>query len=137
LAIVVFVVAAVALRSLIRSRRQSQPVSASSMADRCSVQHAAILSAAAILIGIAYLFTPYSAQLDVNGLPTFAWVDVRYVVPALMLGASCAAWLTDRSGRFRSVLLFVAILAVLEAGHRSFLGPIPHVSASRVAWVGA
>ena len=78
-------------------------------------------------IGVAYLFIPYGAQ-GPAGEPVQAWVNARYVVPALLLGAGVAAWATGRLGRGRLALEALALLFVLDALRRNL-----HVGADALA----
>jgi 4-amino-4-deoxy-L-arabinose transferase-like glycosyltransferase len=122
LVLLLLVAAAVAVRTAIRSDGEGVN------------RQAAVIAAAALLIGIAYLFTPYTAQ-TFNGVPARAWINVRYGAPALLLAAPLAAWLTARAGRFRLVLLVAVVAAVLEATTRSLHGDFADVPARRAALV--
>jgi hypothetical protein len=68
---------------------------------------------AAVLIAIAYVFTPYSAQ-GFAGAPDSA-PNARYVVPALVLLAPASAWAATRFARL-GVALQIAALAGLVYG---------------------
>jgi hypothetical protein len=69
------------------------------------------MTAAALLIAIAYAFTPYSAQ-GFEGQPDAA-PNARYVVPALVLLAPVAAWAATRLGRLGVALQVAAVAGVL------------------------
>jgi Dolichyl-phosphate-mannose-protein mannosyltransferase len=74
------------------------------------------VAAAALLIVAAYMVTPYSA-FGLAGHPTLTSFNVRYVMPALVLGASLGAWLAGRAGRLRIVFEGVAIVAIVQGIH--------------------
>lgn len=124
MAVVLLVSAAVASRTLVAMRE-----------DRTTRQ-VAVIAAVALVIGVAYVFTPFTAQ-TFNGVPARAWVTVRYGAGALLLAAPLAAWLSTRSGRLRPVLLVAAVAALLEAAHRSLDGNFADVSLRRALAVAA
>ena len=79
-----------------------------------------VLAAAAALILVVYVFTPFSGQGDA-GQPAFAWVNVRYALPALVPAAALGAWACARLGRL-GIVLEVAALAGIADGIRLGLG---------------
>ena len=66
---------------------------------------------AAVLVGIAYLLTPYSAQ-GVEGYPD-AGANARYVVPALVLVAPATAWASTRLGGAALALQVAGLAGVI------------------------
>ena len=76
------------------------------------------LVAIAALIGLVYILTPYSA-VGPPGVPSDAWVNARYVIPALLVGAPVFAWLATRIGRAGVWLEALLALAVADAIRRS------------------
>jgi hypothetical protein len=135
--LLLFAAAFIAFGSVITARRRRRAALSASNASLAITRDVAGIATAALLIGVAYLFTPYSAQLSTNGLPDTAWVNVRYGVPALELAVPCVAWLADRAGRFRWPLLLLAILALLEDVHRSIGSGPWYVSPARIGGVAA
>jgi hypothetical protein len=121
LSVLVVAAAALAVRRLLaRNERTGRDVAT-----------VAALAGAALAIGIAYVFTPYTAQTE-NGVPVKAWVNVRYATPMLLLAVPLAALLTQRAGRWlRPALLALAALFALDAMRRSFLGDFADVSLPR------
>ncbi len=77
----------------------------------------ALAATVALIVG-AYVITPYSATGPEPGVPTGAWVNARYVVPALLAAAVAAAWTISRAGRLRAVLEVLLAIAVLDAVRR-------------------
>ena len=75
----------------------------------------------ASLIALAYVVTPYTAQGPV-GDPNFAWVNARYAMPALLIGAAMIAWLMRRGGRWRWVAETILVVAILDAVAQSLRG---------------
>ena len=78
------------------------------------------------LIGIAYVITPYTA-VGPEGAPVNAWVNSRYVIPALIVLAPAVAWLLARSGRlalFGQGLLLLALLDALRRSTQFFEGTV-------------
>ena len=71
------------------------------------------LLAAALLVALAYVVTPYSAQ-GFEGQPD-AGPNARYVVPALVLLAPVAAWAATRFVRVGLALQLGAVAGVLYA----------------------
>jgi hypothetical protein len=78
------------------------------------------LVAAAVLILVLYVLTPFSGQGE-GDQPTFAWVNVRYGLPALVPAAALAAWSCGRLGR-AGLVLELAALAGIADGIRLGLG---------------
>jgi hypothetical protein len=60
------------------------------------------LAATAGLIMVAYMVTPYSGW-GTEGVPAEAWVNARYVLPALVVAAPALAWLLSCSDRLPRV----------------------------------
>jgi hypothetical protein len=71
------------------------------------------LAGAAVVIAVAYAFTPYSAQ-GFEGQPDAA-PNARYVVPALALLAPMAAWAASRRARLGVALQLAAVAGVAYA----------------------
>jgi hypothetical protein len=78
----------------------------------------ALCGVAAIVIA-AYLITPYTATGSKPGIPDGAWVNARYVIPAILAAALAATWALRRAGRWRWVAEAVLALAVLDAVRRA------------------
>lgn len=78
-----------------------------------------IVVVAAVLVAVAYLFTPYSA-LGGENAPTGIQANTRYVVPALLLAAAATAWIAGR-GRVLAIATYGAgALAVGDGLRRGF-----------------
>ena len=71
----------------------------------------AALAAAALLIAVAYLVTPYTA-LGLRDVPVGVSANVRYLVPALVLSAPLLAVLMTGAGAARAALQLTAVVAV-------------------------
>jgi hypothetical protein len=71
------------------------------------------LAAAAALILVLYVLTPFSGQGE-GDQPTFAWVNVRYGLPALVPAAALAAWACGRLGRAGLVLELAALAGIAD-----------------------
>ncbi len=86
------------------------------------------LAVGVLAIAVVYVITPYTA-LGTPGRPTDAAVNVRYVVPGLVLAAALLAWLLGRLPRAvrlgASALMLLAILRTLSKAYE--------VGAARVA----
>jgi hypothetical protein len=70
------------------------------------------VAVAALLMSVAYLFTTYSA-LGPEDQPVSASASMRYEVPALLLGATCVAWLGTRLRRTGPLPALAALVAVV------------------------
>ena len=90
------------------------------------------LGTVAALVGLAYVATPYSAQ-GPPGDPHFAWVNTRYGVPALLIGAACGAWAIGLVRERRWIVEGLVALAVLDAAWASIRGPFLSVRPAVVA----
>jgi Dolichyl-phosphate-mannose-protein mannosyltransferase len=71
------------------------------------------LAAAAVLILVLYVLTPFSGQGE-GDQPTFAWVNVRYGLPALVPAAALAAWASARLGRAGLALELAALAGIAD-----------------------
>lgn len=101
-------------------------------AQRTADPRVAALVAVAALIALAYLFTPYSATGPPE-MPVYAWVNARYVVPALLIAAPLAARAISRSSpRLQPALEAVALLAVLDGIRRSAELPLGGIGTTAV-----
>lgn len=85
----------------------------------------------AALIGIVYLFLPYTAQ-GLPGRPDMAGAAARYLLPALVLAAGAYAWVVCRVGRFGLLLELAAL-----AGLVSSLSRLGWPSTRGIAFAGA
>lgn len=94
------------------------------------------MAVAALLIVIAYAFTPYTAS-GVKDAPTEGWVNARYVIPALIVGAPAIAWSLTRIGRARLAVEAFLLLAIAESVLRSLALPLGAVSRAWLLLVGA
>jgi hypothetical protein len=95
------------------------------------------LVACAALIAAAYVITPYTAT-GTGGVPNTAWVNARYVVPALLLGAPAGAWLVGRMGRAGALLELAAAAGVAYAMERmlfQFFTPVRSIALAAVTVV--
>jgi hypothetical protein len=75
---------------------------------------ALVVGAAVVLAGI-YVLTPYTA-FGPKGRPLLAWVNVRYLIPSLVLAVPATASIVGRSGRRTRTLLELAALAATLQG---------------------
>lgn len=83
------------------------------------------LAITAIVLAAIYVLTPYSAFGLVNR-PGLAIVNVRYLIPALVLGTILVASIATRaSARARFVIEVAVLAAAVEEAHRAYtiLGP--------------
>ena len=87
---------------------------------------------AAALIVVAYLATPYTA-VGPEGAPADAWVNARYVVPALVVGAPAIAWLIGSLGAGAVPVASLGLFATLDALRRSGEFPGGEVGAGALA----
>lgn len=71
------------------------------------------VAAAALVLTLTYVVTPYSA-LGPDGDPAGIGVNARYAVPGLMAACCVLAVVVGRSGRFRHALEAVLVLAVID-----------------------
>ena len=78
-------------------------------------------------IGLAYMLTPYTAQGEL-GNPVLAAANSRYVVPALVICAALAAWVTGVAGRGRAAIELLGLVVLVDALRRN-----PNVSAAALA----
>lgn len=93
--------AAVALMS---RRRTSAPAAGMVLA----------VAVAAVLVAIAYTVTPYTA-FGPRNMPVQTGDNTRYLVPALVLSAPLAAWVTGRLGRAGLVLELAGVGLIVDA----------------------
>jgi hypothetical protein len=93
------------------------------------------MAVAALLIVIAYVFTPYTAS-GVKDAPTEGWVNARYVIPALIVGAPAIAWSLTRIGRARLAVETFLLVAIAESVLRSLALPLGAVSRAWLLLVG-
>ncbi len=90
------------------------------------------LCLAALIIGIAYMATPYSAT-GVEGEPLFANVNSRYVLPALVLAVPVGAWALRAAGAWRQLVELIFVGAVLDGLRRTLDLPGPDLGAKGLA----
>lgn len=83
-------------------------------------RNAAIAGAVALIV-VAYAFSPASAQ-GFDGRPWKGLVgaNARWLIPALMLAASLAAWAVGRAGRYRLALELAGVVAVASGIANTF-----------------
>jgi hypothetical protein len=86
--------------------------------ERAGAGRVLAMSAAAIVIALVYLGTPYTAFGPEN-VPFYGFVNTRYVVPGLIVVAPVLGWLISRAGSLRPVLLVLLALATLDALRRN------------------
>jgi hypothetical protein len=85
-----------------------------------------------VLLGVAYVATPYSA-LGGQGVPAQIDANTRYLVPALLLAAALAAWTSGRLGRWGTAVDLAGLVAVADGLRRwPDLVRIRHVAAAAV-----
>lgn len=100
------VVAVIVLR---RPRANRAPMSGTVLA----------MVSAAVLVVIAYLFTPFSAS-GPEGSPVLTIANARYALPAFLIATVVAAWAVGRSrGAWRAGLVVVGAVAILESMGRT------------------
>ena len=80
------------------------------------------------------MITPYTA-VGPEGAPTDAWVNARYVVPALLAAAPAIAWALGRLGGVGTLLQALLALAILDAIRRAL--DLPDGDAGLAAFVAA
>ncbi len=86
--------------------------------DRGIAVRVILLTLTALLLAIAYVFTPDTA-LGPRNFPVAAIANVRYLMPALVVAAPVAAWLWSRLGPW-TVVPQVAAIVLAE---RALAGP--------------
>jgi hypothetical protein len=87
----------------------------------------AAIGAAGLLLAAVYAATPYTAQ-GPAGRPVLVVANVRYAMPAILLGAAAGAALTTRMRRWSTALLALLVVATLDALTRiDDVGPIPYL----------
>ncbi|HEX6116170.1 MAG TPA: phospholipid carrier-dependent glycosyltransferase [Solirubrobacterales bacterium] len=91
--------------------------------------------AAAVVILLVYVVTPYSAG-GAEGAPTIVGGDSRYAVPALVLAAAALAWSASRLRRGPEVLAGLAALAVIDAVTRISDDTVSLISIDAGNWLG-
>jgi energy-converting hydrogenase Eha subunit F len=77
------------------------------------------VAGAAILVALAYTVTPYTA-FGARNMPVQTGDNTRYLVPALVLAAPLAAWLTGRLGRAGLLLELTGVGLMVDALSRLF-----------------
>jgi hypothetical protein len=104
------------------------------------------LAASAVVLAVIYVLTPYTA-FGLKGRPVLAWVNVRYLIPALVLAVPATAAVVGRVGRqLRHVLELAALAATLQGlrqaydllatGHTALAAGVAVVlTASVAAWL--
>jgi hypothetical protein len=86
----------------------------------------ALLAVAALVLAVAYVITPFSAQ-GPPGRPLQVNANTRYGVPALLLAAPTLAWVAGRLGAAR-LAIEAALLAVIAVNlHRHLAVGVGHV----------
>lgn len=73
----------------------------------------AFLAAVAVPLAVLYVLTPYSA-LGSKDVPSLAWVNVRYAIPAITLAVPVTAVMAGRAGRLRHVVEAAALVATAQ-----------------------
>lgn len=101
--------------------------------ERALAGRSLALCAVAAMVIAAYLITPYTATGSDPGVPNGAWVNARYVVPALLAAALAATWAFARAGRGRWVAEVLLAAAVLDAVRRATDLPGGHAGLPAVA----
>lgn len=102
-------------------------------------RRALMVACAAAILAAVYAITPYSA-LGLEGRPTLVGENSRYALPALMLGATTAAWAAGRLRRLRPAADLAALAAValgLGGGYYLAASTIVLVGVAAVAVAGA
>ncbi|MEA2397188.1 MAG: hypothetical protein QOK25_744 [Thermoleophilaceae bacterium] len=83
--------------------------------DRLVSLRVGFLGLSTLLVAAVYIVTPATAQGFASGpFRGLTGGNSRYVVPAFVLGAPAAAWLTARLGRLRPLAEVAALLAVID-----------------------
>jgi hypothetical protein len=90
------------------------------------------LVAAAAIISLAFVVTPYTA-VGPEGRPEFGFVNSRYVIPALVLGAGVLAWLVTQAGQWRQLLELAIVVVTLDGVRRIADLPGPNIDARGLA----
>jgi hypothetical protein len=103
--------------------------------------HARLAAVLALLLGLVYLVTPYTA-LGFEGQPVGAYFNTRYAVPALIFALSAAALAARRSARAEALAVAALGLATLDGlrrlgAYRGLDGYRPATVLAAVALVGA
>ena len=86
---------------------------------------ALLLTCAAILITVIYVFTPATAQgTKAAPFPGVVGGNSRALMPALVLAAPAVAWVTSRLGRWGSLFELAAAAATVDGLEQTF--SLPH-----------
>jgi hypothetical protein len=73
-----------------------------------------LLAGSVVILAVIYVATPYTA-FGPKGRPILAWVNVRYLIPALVLAVPATAAVVGRAGhRLREVLELAALAATVQ-----------------------
>jgi hypothetical protein len=82
---------------------------------------ALLLTCAAILIAVVYVFTPATAQgTKVAPFPGLVGGNSRALMPALVLAAPAVAWVSSRLGRWGSLFELAAAAATVDGLEQTF-----------------
>jgi hypothetical protein len=87
----------------------------------------AALGVGSLLLALTYAVTPSTAE-GPPGMPIATSVNVRYLVPALIVGAGATAWSMARLDRTRPWLELAILLAVADAIRRSVAPPLSAIA---------
>jgi hypothetical protein len=90
------------------------------------------LCAAAAIVVVAYIVTPYTATGE-EGKPLFAAVNSRYVLPAMVLAVPVGAWALRAAGEWRQLFELVFVAAALDGLRRTLDLPGPDLTAGGLA----
>lgn len=96
-------------------------------------------AAAAVVIAVVYVFTPFSAQGPAHQ-PIQFLVNTRYVIPAVLLAGALAAWALGRRERWPGWLAMLvslaALVAVIDGARRIFSDSAAHELRTAIALAG-
>ena len=95
---------------------------------------AAAIAVTGLAMALLYVKLPDSA-FNARGEHSLTGTNSRYLVPALLAGAPCLAWLAGRTARLRAVVLLALVAAVLLALRRCFPGVTSGDAARGIALV--
>lgn len=86
---------------------------------RGRAHHGPLVALVALMVlAVLYANTPGSAQ-GLEGAPSLAFPNARYLVPAAIPAAALAAWLSGRLGRWALLVQAAALAAILDGAHRA------------------
>jgi hypothetical protein len=89
-------------------------------------QRVLLVCAWAAVLAVVYAATPYTA-LGLRDRPVLAFANVRYALPAVMVAAALAGWMSTRNARLRPPIALALLIMTLDGVRRTLLSGPGHV----------